>query len=391
MHKSALKFSTRAIHAGLANDGFGSPHTPLYDTTTFKYAATENMERAIDGRDSGYFYTRYGSNPSIVNIEQKLASLEQAGGALAFASGMAAISAALIAHGERGIICMGELYGGTWELMTDQLGSLGRRVAFIEAGDTDGLRRYLQQGYGLVYFETPSNPLLQIIDIAAVAAIAHAHDALLAVDSTFATPVNQQTLTLGADIVIHSATKYLGGHSDLTGGVVAANADLLPAINAWRKNLGQCMAPETAHLLARSLATLELRVHRQNASAARIAAFLQTHAAVERVYYPGLPAHGGHEIAKKQMSGFGGMLSVTLKAHVDAAAFVDRLQLFSLAVSLGGIESLVCQPCRTSHRGLSAQMKAEKGITDQLIRVSIGLEDAADLEQDLAQALAGPA
>ncbi len=388
MNKSALKFSTRAIHAGLDNDAFGSPHMPLYDTTTFKYADTEKMERVIDGRDSGYFYTRYGSNPGIVNIERKLASLEQAEAALVFASGMAAISATLVAHGGRGIVCMGELYGGSWELMTEQLASLGRKVAFVEAGDTDGLQRHLQAGYGLVYFETPSNPLLQVIDIAAVAAVAHVHGALVAVDSTFATPVNQQTLALGADMVIHSATKYLGGHSDLTGGVVAASAALLQAVNGWRKNLGQCMAPETAHLLARSLATLELRVHRQNASAARIAAFLQGHAAVERVYYPGLPAHVGHDIAKKQMSGFGGMLSVALKAHVDAAAFVDRLQLFSLAVSLGGIESLVCQPCRTSHRGLSAQMKAEKGITDQLIRVSIGLEDAEDLEQDLAQALA---
>jgi len=229
--------------------------------------------------------------------------------------------------------------------------------------------------------------LLQVIDIAAVAAVAHAHGALVAVDSTFATPVNQQTLALGADMVIHSATKYLGGHSDLTGGVVAASAALLQAVNGWRKNLGQCMAPETAHLLARSLATLELRVGRQNASAGRIAAFLQAHPAVERVYYPGLPQHGGHDIAKKQMSGFGGMLSVALKAGVDAAAFVDGLQIFSLAVSLGGIESLVCQPGRTSHRGLSPALKAEKGITDQLIRVSIGLEDAEDLEQDLVQAL----
>lgn len=346
------------------------------------------MDRAIDGRDPGYFYTRYGSNPSIANIEQKLASIEQAEAAIAFSSGMAAISATLVSHGQAGVICIGEIYGGTWELMSSQLKELGRKVAFIAAHETEQLRDYLSQGFGLVYFETPSNPLLHIIDIGDVCEIAHAYGALVAVDSTFATPVNQQTLSLGADIVIHSATKYLGGHSDLTGGVVAGKTDVMLPVKFWRKNLGQIMAPEVAHLLARSLATLELRVKQQNSSALRIALSLQKHPGIERVYYPGLEDHPGHDIARKQMRGFGGMLSIVLKARSrPPASFVDALNLFSLAASLGGIESLVCQPTLTSHRDLSPEMRASKGITDNLVRISIGLEDPEDLEGDLFQAL----
>ncbi|MGB4813119.1 MAG: aminotransferase class I/II-fold pyridoxal phosphate-dependent enzyme [Methylophilaceae bacterium] len=388
MNKTDLKFSTRCIHTGLANDGFGSPNTPLYDTTTFSFSSTEKMEKVIEGHDIGYLYTRYGSNPSIVNVEKKLASLELAETAIAFSSGMAAIATTLITHGEKGIICLGEVYGGTWELMTSQLSSLGRDVAFISPNQVDALEIQLKQGYTLVYFETPSNPLLQLIDINKICNLAHTYGAIVVIDSTFATPVNQQTLTLGADIVIHSATKYLGGHSDLTGGMVAGKSSLLEPIKVWRKNLGQIMAPEVAHLLSRSLATLELRVQRQNLSAMRIAQFLQNHHAIEKVYYPGLTTHTGHNIAKKQMTGFGGMVSILLKNNVvSPVKFVDSLALFLLAPSLGGCESLVCQPTITSHRDLSAEMKKESGITDNLIRISIGLEDPSDLEADLLQAL----
>lgn len=389
MNRSDLKFSTRCIHAGIGNDQFGAAHTPLYDTTTFKFADTEKMERVMDGRDSGYFYTRYGSNPSIVNVEQKLAGIEGAEAALVFSSGMAAIAATLIAYGQSGIICMGEIYGGTWQLMKEQLKALGRKVAFIEAGDEAQLQTLLMQGYGLVYFETPSNPLLSVIDIKVTSDIAHVHGALVAIDSTFATPVNQQTLALGADLVIHSATKYLGGHSDLTGGVVAGQGKMLLPIQTWRKNMGQIMAPEVAHLLTRSLATLALRVGQQNTSALRLAHFLQQHPAIEQVYYPGLAEHAGHAIASRQMSGFGGMLSIRLGDHEQPASrFVDALKLFSLAASLGGIESLVSQPALTSHRDFSRELKAQKGITDHLVRLSVGLEDVEDLENDLRQALA---
>jgi cystathionine gamma-synthase len=381
-------FATNCIHAGEIADQFGAPHTPTYDTTTFKFGSTADMLDVIEGCTSGCFYTRYGSNPSITSVEAKLASLEQAESALVFASGMAAISATLLAHGERGIICLGEVYGGTWELMTKQLPTLNRHAKFLKTNDIEALKQHLAAGCSLVFFETPSNPLLEIIDISLICAMTHTYGAKVAIDSTFATPVNQQPLTLGADIVIHSATKYLGGHSDLTGGVVAAADDMLQPMRSWRKNLGQVLAPDSAHLLARSLATLEVRVLRQNSTAMHLANVLQQHPLVQHVYYPGLEHFIGHEIAKRQMSGFGGMISIKVDGDGAAATkMVDGLQLFTLAASLGGVESLVSQPALTSHRDLSPAMRKSRGITDNLIRLSIGLETAEDLENDLIQSL----
>lgn len=381
-------FATRCVHAGEIADLFGAPHTPLYNTTTFKFSSTAHMLDVIEGRRPGYLYTRYGSNPSITSVEAKIASLEQAECALAFSSGMAAITSTLLAHGEHGIICLGEVYGGTAEFMSRQLPALNRVTKFIPANDLDSLAQHLEAGYKLVYFETPSNPLLEIIDIAQVCKLAHAHNAQVAIDSTFATPVNQQPLTLGADIVIHSATKYLGGHSDLTGGVVAGSAHALEPIRAWRKNLGQALSPEVSHLLARSLATLKIRVECQNASALHLAKFLQNHPSVQQVYYPGLDSFPGHQIAKRQMTGFGGMITIAVHGDTSVTARVaDRLKLFSLAPSLGGVESLVSQPSLTSHRDLDPADRLAKGITDNLLRLSVGLETLRDLENDLDQAL----
>jgi len=244
-------------------------------------------------------------------------------------------------------------------------------------------------GAGLVFFETPNNPTLGIVDIRRAAAIAHAHGALCAVDNTFATPVNQQPLALGADIVMHSATKYLGGHSDITGGVLCGARRLLEPIAPWRKNLGQMLAPETAHLLARSLCTLSVRVERQNATALAIATMLAAHPRVLRVMYPGLPDFPGHALAAQQMSGFGGMLSFEIAGDgEDAARVVDRLRLITLAPSLGGVESLVTQPATTSHHDLSPEQRHQRGISDSLVRLSVGLEDSRDLIADLNQALA---
>jgi cystathionine gamma-synthase len=323
-----------------------------------------------------------------MSVEVKLASLEHAESALVFASGMAAISATLLAHGEHGIVCLGEVYGGTWELMTRQLPTLNRHTKFLKVNDVEGLKQHLAAGCSLVYFETPSNPLLEIIDIALICSLAHTYGAKVAIDSTFATPINQQPLTLGADIVIHSATKYLGGHSDLTGGVVAAAEDMLEPMHVWRKNLGQILAPDSAHLLARSLATLEVRVVRQNSTALHLAKVLQQHPLVQQVYYPGLENFTGHEIAKRQMNGYGGMISIIINGDGAAATkMVDGLQLFTLAASLGGVESLVSQPALTSHRDLSPAMRQSRGITDSLIRLSIGLETPEDLENDLIQSL----
>jgi len=381
-------FATNCIHAGEIADQFGAPHTPTYDTTTFKFNSTADMTDVLEGRKQGCFYTRYGSNPSITSVEAKLASLEHAERALVFSSGMAAISATLLAHGEHGIICLGEVYGGTWELMTKQLPALNRHAKFLKTSDIEGLKQHLAAGCSLVFFETPSNPLLEVVDISLICSLAHAYGAKVAIDSTFATPVNQQPLTLGADIVIHSATKYLGGHSDLTGGVAAAADDMLEPMRSWRKNLGQILAPDSAHLLARSLATLEVRVLRQNSTALHLANVLQQHPLVQQVYYPGLESFTGHEIARQQMNGYGGMISIKVEGDGAAATkMVDSLQVFALAASLGGVESLVSQPALTSHRDLSPAMRQARGITDNMIRLSIGLETAEDLENDLMQSL----
>ncbi|MBV2234172.1 MAG: PLP-dependent aspartate aminotransferase family protein [Sterolibacterium sp.] len=384
-------FSTRAIHAGehAWRDAHGSPRTPLYSTTTFRFDKTADLLDVVEGRKPGCLYTRYGSNPTIQALETRLASLNQAEAALTFAAGMAAISALFLAHGRRGIICVGDIYGGTWQLLSEQLSLLGIRSESLLSSELARLPGLLQQGAGLLYFETPGNPTLEIIDIAAMVAQARAHGALVAIDNTFASPINQQPHALGVDLVVQSATKYLGGHSDLTAGVVSGSAALLAPIATWRKNLGQLIAPETAHLLTRSLSTLEIRVRQQNQHAATIAAAMAQHPRIKRVLYPGLPDFPGHALAKRQMSGFGGMLTLEIDGNGAAAArVVDHLQLICLAPSLGGVETLATQPSTTSHHDFSTAERQRRGISDAMIRISVGLEDPADLLADLEQALA---
>lgn len=388
MNWRSTKFSTRAIHAGELADTFGSPHTPVYDTTTFKFGSTAEMLEVIEGRRPGGLYTRYGMNPSITSVEAKLAQLEEGEAALLFASGMAAISATLLAHGGRGIVSLGEIYGGTHQLLSTQLPVLGIKTQCLSGAWGNVLEPCLRQGCGLVFLETPANPTLAIADIGQICELAHRYGALVVVDNTFATPVNQRPLALGADLVLHSATKYLGGHSDLTGGVACAPERLLEPLRPWRKNLGQVMAPDTARLLSRSLATLAMRVERHNSAALFLAQALRSHPHLRRVLYPGLPDFPGHAVAARQMSGFGGMLSIEIGGGgEDAARVADRLRVFSLAVSLGGIESLVSQPALTSHRDLGAAERAARGIGDNLLRLSVGLEDPVDLLDDLEQAL----
>lgn len=384
-------FPTRAIHAGEIHDAYGSPRTPLYSTTTFGFDTTADLLDVVEGRKAGCLYTRYGGNPTINALEAKLASLNHAEAALAFSAGMAAISALFLAHGRRGVICVGDIYGGTWQLLNEQLSLLGIQSDALLGSELDRLPALLKRGAGLLYFESPGNPTLEIIDIAEMSAQAHAHGALVAVDNTFASPVNQQPHRLGVDLVVQSATKYLGGHSDITAGVVSGSTALLAPIADWRKNLGQIIAPETAHLLSRSLCTLEVRVQRQNQSAAVIAAAMEQHPKIKRVLYPGLPSFPGHELAKRQMSGFGGMLTIEVDGSgADAARVVDQLRLICLAPSLGGVESLATQPSTTSHHDFSPEARRLRGISDAMIRISVGLEDPADLLADLEQALAEP-
>lgn len=384
-----LGLATRCVHAGEIRDAHGSPHTPLYNTTTFRFDSTADLLDVVDGRKPGSLYTRYGLNPTIHSLEEKLASLEGAEAAWAFCSGMAAESALFFTHGREGIVCVGDAYGGTLELLSAQLPLLRMRTNLVLGHELDLMESHLRDGSGLVFLETPSNPRLEVFDIAAIADICHRNGALLAVDNTFASPVNQRPLELGADFSVHSATKYLGGHSDITAGAIMGRKELLAPIWNWRKNLGQMIAPETASLLARSLRSLVVRVERQNATAQTVAEAMARHPRVARVYYPGLADAPNHALAARQMRGFGGMLSIDVKGSGEAATrAADRLKLFALAPSLGGVESLVTQPTTTTHHGLSPEDRARRGISDAMLRLSIGLEDADDLIADLEQALA---
>jgi cystathionine gamma-synthase len=380
--------ATRCVHAGELPDAHGSPHTPVYSTTTFAFPSTAAILDVVEGRAAGSLYTRYGLNPTVQSLEAKLAAIEDAEAALAFASGMAAEAALFLAHGRAGIVCIGDAYGGTLELIGQQLPLLGIPTHLLLGTELDRLDELLVGGARLVFLETPSNPTLEVFDIAAIAARAHARGALLVVDNTFASPVNQQPLALGADLVVHSATKYLGGHSDITAGALMGAKALIDAVWPWRKNLGQTPAPETAALLARSLRTLVVRVRQQNATALAVAQAMASHPRVARVLYPGLPSFPGHALAARQMAGFGGMLTIEVAGDgAGASAVVDRLKLFAIAPSLGGVESLATQPVTTTHHSLDPEERARRGITDSMIRLSVGLEDAQDLIDDINQAL----
>jgi cystathionine beta-lyase/cystathionine gamma-synthase len=386
-HKHA-GLATRCIHAGELSDANGSPHTPIYTTTTFKFDSTADLLDVVEGRKAGSLYTRYGLNPTIRALEEKLASLEGAEAAWAFSSGMAAESALFLAYGRKGIVCIGDAYGGTMELLASQLPELGIPTYFLLGSELDGLKTFLEQGAGLVFLETPTNPTLEVLDIAAISDTAHEYGALVAVDNTFASPVNQNPLEQGADFVIHSATKYLGGHSDLTAGALMGSTHLLAPVWPWRKNLGTTIAPEIAALLMRSIRSLTVRVERQNTTAQAVAEAMARHPKVARVLYPGLPGFPGHDVARKQMKGFGGMLTLeVIGGYADAVRAVDRLRLFAIAPSLGGVESLATMPVTTTHHGLDPAERARRGISDTMIRLSVGLEDAADLIADLEQAL----
>jgi cystathionine gamma-synthase len=386
--KQNSSLATRTIHGQSLKDAHGSPHIPIYNTTTFAFASTTELLDVVDGRTRGALYTRYGLNPSIFALEDTLASIESAEMAWAFCSGMAAETALFLTHGRDGVVCIGDAYGGTLELLASQLPLLGIKTHLILGSELDRLDTLLAGGAKLVFFETPTNPTMELFDIRAIAAKAHAHGAKVAVDNTFASPVNQRPLELGADLVVHSATKYLGGHSDLTAGALMGSKDLLMPVWNWRKNLGLMIAPETASLLSRSLRTLVVRVRQQNEAAQEVAEAMARHPKVARVFYPGLPEFPGHALAKDQMDGFGGMLTIEVAGNgADATRVADRLKLFALAPSLGGVDSLVTQPCTTTHHGLTPEERARRGISDAMLRLSIGLEDASDLIADLEQAL----
>ncbi len=380
--------STICVHSGEIKDAHGCPHTPLYNTTTFVFDKTSDILDVVEGRKSGALYTRYGLNPTIFGLEQKLAALEGAETSLAFASGMAAESAVFLAHGRKGIVCLGDVYGGTQELIGQQLPLLGIKTSFLLKSEVGQLESKLKEGVGVVFFETPTNPAMELFDIRKISELAHRYGAIVVVDNTFATPVNQQPLKLGADIVVHSATKYLGGHSDVTAGAIMGPKKWIDPVWSWRKNLGQTPSAETASLLSRSLRTLVVRVEKQNESAKLVAEAMSKHPKIKRVLYPGVETSPDYSLAKEQMMGFGGMMTLELNAsREETSNFVDRLEIFQLAPSLGGAESLVNQPVLLTHHGLGKEEHKKRGLSDSMVRVSIGLESPNDLIADLEHAL----
>jgi cystathionine gamma-synthase len=375
-------FNTRAIHAGQEPDpATGAVVVPVHLTSTYK-------QDGVGGLRGGYEYSRSG-NPTRTALQEALAALEEGSTGLAFASGLAAEDALLrtvCAPGDH-VVLPGDAYGGTFRLVSKVFSRWGVEHTPVDLNDLDALRAALRPTTRVIWCETPTNPLLNVSDIAALAAVAHEAGALLVVDNTFASPYLQRPLTLGADVVVHSTTKYLGGHSDVVGGaLVTADAELGEQLAYHQNAMGAVAGPMDAWLVLRGLKTLGVRVDRHSANAARIAEHLLGHPAVGDVLYPGLPQHRHHEIAAKQMSGFGGMLSFRLRAGEEAALRVcERTELFTLAESLGGVESLIEHPHRMTHASAAG---SPLEVPADLVRLSVGIEDAEDLISDLDQALA---
>jgi len=376
-----MRFTTKAIHVGQGADpATGATIVPIYQTSTY-------TQEAI-GKHKGFDYART-ANPTRSALEAQLASLENGKYGRAFSSGVAATTAALtlLSSGDH-VIVGDDLYGGTYRLFTKVFARYGLTFTFVDMRNLDAVRAAIRPNTKLFWVETPTNPLLNLVDIAAIAALRKPGQ-YLAVDNTFASPYFQQPLALGADLVVHSTTKYIGGHSDAVGGVVITNDDAIhETIKFHQNSLGAVPSPHDAFLTMRGAKTLALRMERHAASAQRIAEFLSEHPEVERVYYPGLASHPQHALAKRQMSGFGGMLSFVLKGdETRARAFAPRMSYFSLAESLGGVESLICHPATMTHGSIPKEEREARGVTGALLRLSVGIEDVEDLLEDLQRAL----
>ena len=382
---------TQAIHAGEGiRHGVGVPvGAPICRTSTFTFSSTAEMKRWAEGKSKAYIYTRYG-NPTLATVQGKIAELEGAEAAVCTASGMAAISCALLGalkHGDE-MISTAQVYGGSYRLMRDVFPDMGIQVRQVGT-DLAGIEKLATPRTKVLYVETPTNPTVQLVDLGKALDFAKKHKLISIIDNTFATPILQQPLAMGYDIVVHSATKALAGHSDVIAGVAAGSKHWMERIQHMVIYLGGSMDPEAAFLLNRGIKTLALRVKRQGENALAVAKFLEKHPKVARVHYPGLPSHPDHQLAKRQMRGFGSMLAFDLRGGLSAARrFCDRVQLFLLAASLGGVESLVVLPAYTSHYNMSARELAEAGVAPGCVRVSIGIEDPEDLIADLRQALA---
>ena len=378
-----MKFNTKVIHGGQHHDpSTGAVMPPVYHTSTFAQTSP--------GVHTGYEYSR-ADNPTRTALEHALESIENGARGLAFSSGLAAIDCVMrLLKPNDEVIAMDDLYGGTYRLFTRFYQDLGIKFHFINMNDLELFQSKINDKTKLVWIETPTNPLMKLADIEAIAQITKKHNILFAVDNTFATPYLQKPLDLGADIVMHSATKYLGGHSDvIAGALVIKDEELGKQLHFTQFATGATLGPQECFLVLRGIKTLHLRVERHCFNGQKVAEFLEQHTLVEKVLYPGLPSHPQHDLAKKQMpKGFGGMVSFTFKSRVkeDAIKFLEKLRVFTLAESLGGVESLANHPALMTHASIPADKRAEIGVTDDMVRLSVGVEDIDDLLADLEQA-----
>jgi cystathionine beta-lyase/cystathionine gamma-synthase len=383
MRERFMKFATKAIHAGQEPDpSTGAIIAPIFQTSTYVQAGL--------GEHKGFEYSRT-QNPTRSALEECMAAIEDGSYGLAFASGMAAESAilSLLSAGEHMVSC-DDLYGGSYRIFERVMRRYNVETTYVAAGNLEGYERAIRPNTKMIWLETPTNPLLRLIDIQAVAEIAHRHNLLLVVDNTFASPYFQQPLKLGADIVVHSTTKYLNGHSDIIGGaLVLNNEEAYQAIKFYQNAAGGVPSPFDSWLTLRGIKTLAVRMRQHEENAMAVAKFLAEHPRVEKVYYPGLPAHPDYALAKRQMSGFGGMVSFQFKGvYADVDKVVRRFKIFALAESLGGVDSLVCHPASMTHGSIPKDIRESRGLTDALLRLSVGIEDVDDLLADLEQALA---
>ncbi len=379
MEKKNFGINTLCTHAGELEDTvFKGAVSPLYMSTSYAFEDVE-VKR----------YPRYFNTPNQVALAKKMAALEHGEDALIFGSGMAAVSNALMAFLHKGdhVVFQNTLYGGTSNLIVEEFSKFGIEYSFTKDFRAESFESEIRENTKVIYIETPSNPLLTITDIRAISALAKRHNLVSMIDNTFASPVNQNPIDLGIDIVIHSATKYMGGHSDILAGTVIASEAHIETIFELAKNFGGNLSDYTVWLLERSIKTMALRVKRQNKNAKKIARFLESHPDIAKVYYPGLKSHPDHELAKSQMNGFGGMLSFELRDGLDASLFQKKLQLIKPSMSLAGVESTVISPTLTSHALLTPEERESQGISDGLIRFSVGIEEKEDLIDDLEQAI----
>ncbi len=377
-----MKFATRAIHAGQEPDPTtGAVMTPIYQTSTYAQTGL--------GEHKGYEYSRSG-NPTRTALEACLASIENGKYGLAFASGQAAEQAILsLLNGGDHIIACDDLYGGTYRIFERIMRRYGIEASYVEDNDLAAYEKAIRPSTKMIWLETPTNPLLRLTDIKAIADLAHKHNLLVVVDNTFASPYFQQPLNLGADIVLHSTTKYINGHSDIIGGaVVTSNQEAYEQIKFYQNAAGGVPGPFDSWLTLRGIKTLAVRMKQHEENAHSVARFLAEHPKVEKIFYPGLSNHPDHELAKRQMTGFGGMVSFQIKGDVqDLDRAVRKLKVFTLAESLGGVESLACHPATMTHGSIPKEIREARGLTDTLLRLSVGIEEAEDLIADLDQAL----